>query len=133
MSARDEIIDIIGNIGKWQWFIVLPLAFRDIFTSWQMLAQPFLTLVPQNYYCAENGYQNFATLHEWQNFANPKDSDGNIDKCSVYDLSYSDPDLSIRLRNGGETTNSTRKCENWIFPDNEPETLVTEVSCAVDF
>ena len=84
MSSRDQIIDIIGNIGKWQWYIILPLSFRDIFTSWQMLAQPFLTLTPQNYYCAENGIQNFASLPEWQNFANPVNSEGVFDKCKVY-------------------------------------------------
>ena len=77
-ETSDQIINAIGNIGKWQWLIIIPLAARDIFTSWQMLSQPFLGMAPENYFCNESGLGNFANLQDWQNFANPLKNDGSI-------------------------------------------------------
>ena len=65
----DQITSAIGNIGKWQWMIILPLAIREIFSSWQMLSPPFLAMAP-NYFCNESGHENFQNLQDWQDFAN---------------------------------------------------------------
>ena len=122
MEVEDQVTSLIGNIGRWQWAIILPLAFREIFTSWQMLSPPFLAMEPQNFYCNEPGMENFANLTAWQEFANPKNPTNNIsfDTCNVFDIDFN--------ANQNKVLNeSTRPCTSWIFPDNH-QTLVTEVN-----
>ena len=53
-----------------------------------MLSAPFLAMEPKNYYCNENGTENFESLQNWQDFANVVHSDGIIDKCLIYDLDF---------------------------------------------
>ena len=42
MVLEDRVTSSIGNIGKWQWLVILPIALREIFTGWQMILTPFL-------------------------------------------------------------------------------------------
>lgn len=126
-QSRDQIIDIIGNIGKWQWLIILPLAIREIFTSWQMLSPPFLALEPTNYFCNEAGMEKFESLETWQSFANVIKDDGSIDKCLIYDLNYTGYEIVEGIQNASELTNKTRQCQLWKFLEDETPTLVTEV------
>lgn len=126
-SCSDQIVETIGNIGKWQWLIILPLAIREIFTSWQMLSPPFLAMEPSNYFCKEPGMENFESLQTWQSFANVIKDDGSIDKCQVYDLDYSNTESIKGALNASELTNLTRQCQSWSFEDDETPTLVTEV------
>ena len=107
--------------------IILPLAIREIFSSWQMLSPPFLAMAP-NYFCNESGHENFQNLQEWQDFANVIDKGGSLDKCSVYDLDYTNVDAMKEANNGSQLTNQTRYCKSWIFAENETQTLITEVS-----
>lgn len=69
MKREDEISGQIGQIGKWQIWLILPLAIKGIFTSWHILAINFLVEMPSNYFCKEDGYENFKTLQLWQNFS----------------------------------------------------------------
>ena len=130
-EKKDPITDIIGNIGKWQWMIILPLAFREIFTSWQMLSLSFLAKEPANYYCQEDGFDRFANLENWQKFANVIDENGQIDKCLVYDLDYQSLSENDLRANASDLTNGTRSCEKWIFHENETNTLVTQVNVLI--
>ena len=130
-QGKDQVLAAIGNIGRWQWMIILPLAFREIFTSWQMLSPPFLAMKPIDYFCNENGTERFETLQHWSQFANPIMDDGSLDRCLVYDLNYEDLNLQDIL-NGSELTNVTRPCTSWTFHDNETSTLITDVSCMIE-
>ena len=129
---RDKIVEAIGSIGKWQWFIILPLAVREVFTSWQMLSPPFLGMTPKNYFCKENGSEIFESLEVWQKFANPLKSDGSIDKCKVYDLDYSNLENYKDFTNASEMVNLTRNCQSWVFYENETSTLVTDFQLVCD-
>ena len=64
-EQQDQVTNVIGNIGKWQWLIILPLAIREIFTSWQMLSPPFLAKQPSNFFCYEPGMGLFDSLDDW--------------------------------------------------------------------
>lgn len=128
-DSRDQVLAAIGNIGRWQWMIILPLAIREIFTSWQMLSPPFLAMKPTDYFCSENGTEKFVSLPNWREFANPVLEDGSVDKCHVYDLDYNQ-DFEDVL-NGSELTNTIRACVSWTFYDNETSTLITDVSILV--
>ena len=127
-NFSDPITNAIGNIGKWQWLIILPLAIREIFSSWQMLSPPFLAMEPKNYYCNESGTENFENLQKWQDFANVANSDGTIDKCMVYDLDYTNYDVIKDALNGSQLTDKTRSCSSWVFPENTTQSLITDVS-----
>ena len=132
-ADRDPIIDAIGNIGKWQWIIIIALGLGGICNSWQMLSASFLGMAPQDYFCDESGYQNFTSMQEWQNFANPVKEDGFIDKCVVYDLEYENLNLENLIgTNGSQLTSVTRKCENWVFHSNESSTLITDFQILCD-
>lgn len=124
IEEKDTIVKSIGNIGKWQWFIILPLALREVFTSWQMLSPPFLGMAPENYFCQDNGTTKFPSLQAWQDFANPLSPDGSVDKCSLYDLDYTQDFQGFQ--NGSEITSDTRPCASWVFYDNETTTLITD-------
>ena len=133
-GKADHVITAIGNIGRWQWMIILPLAIREIFTSWQMLSPPFLAMKPTGeYYCDENGTDRFESLRQWSQFANPMLEDGSLDRCQVYDLSYQDLDFQeIAASNGSELTIITRPCTSWTFLDNETLTLITQFQLVCD-
>ena len=124
MAPRDQVVEAIGNIGKWQWMIILPLAFREIFTSWQMLSPPFLAMEPSNFFCSEAGMENFETLQKWQEFANVKNGE-KIDKCHVYNLDYSNINFN-NTKIGSQLTNQSRPCQKWIFLEDEVSTLITD-------
>ena len=53
---------------------------------------------------------------------------GSLDKCSVYDLDYTNVGAMKEANNGSQLTNQTRYCKSWIFAENETQTLITEVS-----
>ena len=92
-----------------------------------MLSPPFLAMKPQNYFCDENGHENFESLENWQSFSNVIKSDGTMDKCLVYDLDYTNYDAIKEAVNGSELTNQTRICTSWVFEENETRTLITDV------
>ena len=126
-AEQDAIVDAIGNIGKWQWLVILPLGLREIFGSWQMLSASFLAKEPDNYWCYNgNGTGKFVSLDAWQNFSSPAllnewgVATGKMDKCNIYDVDYStDIDTIPDLYN-------TRPCTEWVFPDNAIDTLITK-------
>ena len=92
-----------------------------------MLSPPFLAMEPQNYFCNENGHDNFESLDNWQNFSNVIKSDGTMDKCLVYDLDYTNYEAIKEAVDGSELTNQTRICTSWLFKENETKTLITDV------
>ena len=47
-------------------------------------------------------------------------------------MDYSDPNVVINWSNGSQITNSTRKCENWVFYDNATSTLITDFQILCD-
>ena len=55
-----------------------------------------------------------------------------IDKCVVYDVDYSDPNVVMEWSNGSQITNLTRKCEHWVFYDNATSTLITDFQILCD-
>ena len=63
--------------------IILPLAIREIFSSWQMLSPPFLAMAP-NYFCNESGYENFQNLQDWQDFANVIDTGKSLSEALIF-------------------------------------------------
>ena len=63
-------------------------------------------------------------LHHWGH----TNKGGSLDKCSVYDLDYTNVDAMKEANNGSQLTNQTRYCKSWIFAENETQTLITEVS-----
>jgi hypothetical protein len=135
-EERDPIVDIIGNIGKWQWLIILPLAIREIFSSWQMLAPPFLAM-EKDFWCVDNGTDNFDNLTDWQRFASPILENGKYDKCNIYDVDYTTlEDYEGGGRNASEyfDTNMTRPCSSWKYDvQDDTDTLISEVSLINEF
>ena len=105
--------------------IILPLAIREVFASWQMLSPSFLAKEPDDYFCNENGTQRFDNLTKWQSFANPMLEDNVFDKCNVFDVDYDTIDITDK--SAIDTTNITRKCQSWIYVGNN-DTLITNVS-----
>ena len=63
--------------------IILPLAIREIFSSWQMLSPPFLAMAP-NYFCNESGHENFLNLQDWQDFANVIDKGKSLSEALLF-------------------------------------------------
>ena len=63
-------------------------------------------------------------LHHWGH----ANKGGSLDKCSIYDLDYTNFDAMKEANNGSQLTNQTRYCKSWIFAENETQTLITEVS-----
>ena len=63
--------------------IILPLAIREIFSSWQMLSPPFLAMAP-NYFCNESGHENFQNLQDWQDFANVIDTGKSLSEALLF-------------------------------------------------
>ena len=128
---KDKIIEAIGDIGRWQWLIILPLAIREIFASWQMLSASFLAMEPDDFFCQNIGMNRFDNLTEWRLFSNPLLPNGNIDKCQIYDLDYQNIDI-INIDNGSVLTNELRSCDSWIFTGNN-DTLITKVSTSFNY
>ena len=93
----------------------------------QMFSLPFLAMQPSEYFCKENGTEQFGSLHQWSHFANPVLVDGALDLCQVYDLDYVNLELD-NISNSFQLTNKTRACVSWVFQENEETTLITEVS-----
>ena len=125
-SEKDPIIEVIGNIGKWQWFIILALSIPEIFDCWQMLSPSFLAMEPEDYFCKNLGMNRFGNLTEWRFFASPLLSNGNVDKCQIYDLDYENIDIT-NIRNGSVLTTDLKLCDSWVYIGNN-DTLITEVS-----
>ena len=128
---KDKIIEAIGDIGKWQWLIILPLAIREIFGSWQLLSTSFLAMEPDDYFCQDIGMNRFDNLTEWQLFSNPLLPNGNIDKCQIYDLDYQNIDI-VNIDNGSVLTSELRSCDAWIFTGNN-DTLITKVGTSFSY
>ena len=49
-EEKDPITNLIGNFGKWQAMLFLPLGLHFVFGSFQTLVTPFLSL-EGDYYC----------------------------------------------------------------------------------
>ena len=86
-EEEDKITSLIGNFGRWQAMLFLPLGLHFVFGSFQTLVTPFLSL-EGDYFCRIEAPQDvFQSLSQWRNFSNPS-VNGTVDKCNVYDLDY---------------------------------------------
>lgn len=70
-EEQDQISHLIGDFGKWQALLILPLGVHFVFGSFQTLVTSFLSL-EADFYCqieAPDGI--FESLEQWRNFSNP--------------------------------------------------------------
>lgn len=153
-EERDQITHLIGNFGKWQALIILPLGLHFIFGSFPTLVTTFLSL-EGDFYCqieAPDGV--FESLEQWRNFSNPIKvssacyfeyqshtkkvcfQNGTVDKCNIYELDYSL--LSQLAMERGATAEeyvkegdlvTTKNCTSFVFDQtNFESSIVTDVS-----
>lgn len=91
-EEEDQVTQVIGEFGKWQGLLIIPLGFHFLFGSWQTLATSFLAREPDFFCKVEAPIGVFDSLDQWRNFSNPiiqKDDKDVFDKCNIYDLDFS--------------------------------------------
>ncbi len=126
-EIKDPIESSIGKIGKWQWMIIVPLAIRDIVTSWQTLLPPFFAK-EMPYWCQVQASEGiFESLQDWEAFSSPPLGNDTFDKCRIYDLPYSEMTETPHSKSGSTLTNLTKPCPEWIFEEGV-NTIVSQVS-----
>ncbi len=46
MSTSDQVLQLVGNIGRWQWYIVYFTAFSFLLNTWAILVSVEPILAP---------------------------------------------------------------------------------------
>ncbi len=133
-KQQDPIAQWIGDFGKWQALIILPLGVHFFFGSLQTLVTPFLSLEGDFYCQVEAPDGIFESLEQWGNFSNPVEN-GTVNKCQIYDLDYTL--LSKLAMERGATPEdfkengivTTKNCTKFEFDTSDfDSSIVTDVS-----
>ena len=132
-EEEDKITSLIGNFGRWQAMLFLPLGLHFVFGSFQTLVTPFLSL-EGDYFCQIEAPKDvFQSLSQWRNFSNPS-VNGTVDKCNVYDLDYTKLN-KIAMEKGTSAQEyvngalTTKNCTAFEFETKDFESsIVTDVS-----
>ena len=122
----DNLFEIFGQIGLYQFLIFLLSRFTTIFDP--NLAYNYMTF-RVDYWCDIPALSNLS--HANQSYiASPLDDDGEYDQCHIYDLnydSYSQEELDNweRLSDGAPT----RKCDAWTYDRSHYKTTTVSEVC----
>ena len=112
MKVTDTQTELIGAFGPWQGVIYTTCALTIIIHAWQMMVNKFLTY-PVEHWCERpENYQNMS-VENWLNVSSPILSDGNFDRCNMFDIDYEN---SVIVR-PDENTN-TIPCISWEYDEN---------------
>ena len=84
----DQITSIIGKHGLWHWMIWIVTGLSIIIHGWQSMANKFLTH-NTDHWCARPDLYSNLSLQEWANISSPILTDGQFDRCNIYDFDYS--------------------------------------------
>ena len=132
-EEEDKIVSLIGNFGRWQAVIFLPLGLHFVFGSFQTLVTPFLSL-EGDYFCSIEAPEGvFHNLSQWRNFANPTEN-GTVDKCNIYEIDYTalsknDMENGRGAEEYAQLPLTTKNCTSFHFERTEFESsIVTDVS-----
>ena len=115
-KPEDLLISTIGENGPYTMLICTVTGLTIVLHAWQMLVNKFLTIdvqfyckPPEEYYLIEG--DNFS-VEKWINLSAPKLSNGNFDMCRIFELDYSQANLS---RPNSDHNVSTIACTEWLY------------------
>lgn len=125
MTEFGEVLEAIGNFGRFQKWLVLLLCIPNFLTPFHMFGQVFITM-PTPHFCNTSWIRainpNLSIGLQW-NLTIPRNPDGSFQECSMY--TPVDEDLETIIKYG---LNDTEKCQDgWLYPEEQKPTLLTEV------
>uniref|UniRef100_A0A8C6ZCY9 Solute carrier family 22 member 13-like n=1 Tax=Nothoprocta perdicaria TaxID=30464 RepID=A0A8C6ZCY9_NOTPE len=125
MFAFGDILNALGEFGRFQKWLVVLLSLPVPLTAFHMLGQVFM-LVDVPHYCNTSWIRAVGpnlTEDELLNLTVPRGASGAYEQCSMY--SPVDRDLDSIVAYG---LNATQKCSNgWVYPSTQTPSLLTEV------
>ena len=112
MEEEDQIINAIGDFGKWQLKYFLLVGLITLPTAFPVLSIVF-TAASTDYWCSMpqslEGIVNTTTT-QWRNLSSPAKEDGTPDPCLVWDVQEDEDYYNIH-----SVHNDTKKCESWDY------------------
>ena len=87
MKGKDQVTQIIGQVGPFQFFWWATLSFSTILHSLGMMSNKF-QLYKINYWCERRGSFQNTSIDLWLNVSAPLTPDGKLDRCQIYDIEY---------------------------------------------
>ena len=88
-EKRDQIIDAIGNMGRWQITYILFLFLTKIPAAWPSLSITFFS-AKTDYWCERPPQELGQSVDDWRNFSSPLITIGDAevrDQCHVWNTS----------------------------------------------
>ncbi|KAM9165826.1 solute carrier family 22 member 13-like [Pangshura tecta] len=130
MTHFGDIINIIGEMGPFQKWLVLMLSLANFLTAFHMFGQVFMVLdVP--HHCKTSWiYAISPNLTEEQllNLTIPRNTQGSFEECLMYTPVNWDIDSIVDYG-----LNVTKKCqEGWVYSSEQTPTLVTQFDLVCD-
>ncbi|XP_067148636.1 solute carrier family 22 member 13-like [Apteryx mantelli] len=130
MSVFGDIINVLGEFGLFQKWLVVLLSLPVLLSTFHMLGQVFM-LVDVPHYCNTSWIRAVGpnlTEDEQLNLTIPRGASGAYEQCSMY--SPVDWDLDSIVVHG---LNATQKCSNgWVYPSTQTPSLLTEFDLVCD-
>ncbi|XP_025907723.1 solute carrier family 22 member 13-like isoform X1 [Nothoprocta perdicaria] len=130
MFAFGDILNALGEFGRFQKWLVVLLSLPVPLTAFHMLGQVFM-LVDVPHYCNTSWIRAVGpnlTEDELLNLTVPRGASGAYEQCSMY--SPVDRDLDSIVAYG---LNATQKCSNgWVYPSTQTPSLLTEFDLVCD-
>jgi len=128
----EDVLSTVGDKGRWQYTIFLLTWIEGILIGFHHLSSVFLGYTPKHW-CKLGDLQLPEGWSEElkKNFSIPRDSKGNLESCSIFDLGSSkiDSDYSraVALR-----TTDTVTCNSWDYATDMGHTTVSAWNLVCD-
>ncbi|EFA00687.1 solute carrier family 22 member 13 [Tribolium castaneum] len=108
----DDLLPRIGEFGMYQKILFLMMIPFSFFVAWVYFTQIFITIIPEQHWCWVPELANM-TVDERIALAIPRDSDGSLEKCQMYDVNFEEV---VRNKIPVNTSWPTTSCKNgWEY------------------
>ena len=105
-AGEDQITQIIGEVGPFQFFWWATISFSTILHSLAMMSNKF-QLYRVDFWCERQGNYWNSSVNDWLHVAAPKNEDNSFDRCRIY---YDSFDGKTRMEKRSITS-----CVNWEY------------------
>ena len=115
MKGKDQVTQIIGQVGPFQLFWWATLSFSTILHSLGMMSNKF-QLYEIDYWCERRGSFQNTSIDVWLNVSAPLTPDGKFDRCRIYDMEYNLGDESYEILREKQAITA---CTKWEYDTSQ--------------
>ena len=115
MKGKDQVTQIIGQVGPFQFFWWATLSFSTILHSLGMMSNKF-QLYEINYWCERRGSFQNTSIDVWLNVSAPLTPDGKFDRCQIYDIEYN---LGLESYDILREKQAITACSKWEYDTSQ--------------